>query len=136
MDIIRFSIDNPVKVSVGVILVLLFGLISFTIIPVQLTPNVDQPVITVQTLWPDTGPNEIDRDVIYQQTKQLKTLSGLSKMTSIAEYGRGTIRLEYPIGVDKDAALREVSEKLRQVPKYPQGVKEPTIDAADQSSRD
>ena len=34
MDIIRFSIDNPVKVSVGVILVLLFGLISFTIIPV------------------------------------------------------------------------------------------------------
>ncbi|MHB1155215.1 MAG: efflux RND transporter permease subunit [Phycisphaerales bacterium] len=136
MDIIRFSIDNPVKVSVGVILILLFGIIAFTTIPVQLTPNVDQPVITVQTLWPDTGPDEVDRDVIYEQTKQLKALAGLSKMTSIAEYGRGTIRLEYPIGIEKDTALREVSEKLRQVPKYPQGVKEPTIEATDESSRD
>lgn len=136
MDIIRFSIDNPVKVSVGVILILLFGIIAFTTIPVQLTPNVDQPVITVKTLWTDTGPDEIDRDVIYEQTKQLKTLAGLSKMTSTAEYGQGTIRLEYPIGINKDVALREVSEKLRQVPSYPQGVDEPTVEATDQSSRD
>ena len=40
MGIIRFAIDNPVKVLVGVILIVLFGLLSLLRIPVQLTPDV------------------------------------------------------------------------------------------------
>ncbi len=49
MDIIRFAITNPVKVSVGVLLLLLFGLLALLTIPIQLTPNVDQPKLTVET---------------------------------------------------------------------------------------
>ena len=66
MDPIRFSIHNPVKVAVGVILVILFGLIALTTIPIQLTPDVERPVITVRTEWPGRSPEEIEsvRDAV------------------------------------------------------------------------
>jgi len=46
MDIIRFFIHKPVTVTVGVILTVMFGLIGFQKLPVQLTPDVETPLIT------------------------------------------------------------------------------------------
>jgi len=54
MDIIRFTIANPVKVAVGVLLVCLFGGLALFHIPIQLTPNVDEPKVTVTTRWAGT----------------------------------------------------------------------------------
>ncbi len=51
MDPIKFAIQKPVTVMVGVILLVLFGLISLFKLPIQLTPNVDKPEITVTTTW-------------------------------------------------------------------------------------
>lgn len=59
MDIVRLAITKPVGVTVGVLLVLMFGVIGLTAIPVQLTPTVDRPVITVTTNWPGRSPDEI-----------------------------------------------------------------------------
>lgn len=47
MNIIEASVASPVKVSVGVLLVTLFGLIALDLMPVQLTPEVQIPTISV-----------------------------------------------------------------------------------------
>lgn len=131
MDIIRFAINNPVKVTVGVILAVLFGIISLYIIPIQLTPNVDEPVITIQTNWTGRSPQEVEREIIEEQEEYLKSLSGLKKMTATASTGQAEITLEFYIGTDtKDARVR-VSDKLREVPDYPDEVDEPVITDAD-----
>ncbi len=49
MDIVRSSIQKPVGVTVAVILVVMFGLIGLNKLPVQLTPDVEKPQITVST---------------------------------------------------------------------------------------
>ena len=85
MDLIRFSIENPVKVAVGVILILLFGVISLTAIPIQLTPDVERPVVTVRTEWRGRSPEEIEESILIEQEEKLKTIQGLYKMTSSAE---------------------------------------------------
>ena len=82
MNIIRFAIENPVKVTSGVILLMLFGLLSFFAIPVQLTPDVDQPRITVTTRWTGASPQEIENEIIDRQEQKLKSVTGLKKMTS------------------------------------------------------
>ncbi|MEM1447088.1 MAG: efflux RND transporter permease subunit [Planctomycetota bacterium] len=131
MDIIRFAISNPVKVTVGVILTVLFGVLSLTTIPIQLTPNVDEPVITIETNWTGRSPEEIEREIIEEQEEYLKSLGGLKKMTAEASTGSATITLEFFIGTDiKDARIR-VSDKLREVPAYPDDVDEPIITDAD-----
>lgn len=134
MDYIRFAIDNPVKVTVGVILLMLFGFLSLFAIPIQLVPNVDRPVITVQTNWTGRSPEEIEREVIEEQEDKLKAVTNLRKMVATASQGRGEIELEFYIGIDMTRALQEVSDKLREVPSYPADVDEPVISAASAAS--
>ncbi len=134
MDYIRFAISNPVKVAVGVLLLMLFGTIALVTIPVQLVPNVDRPIITVETSWTGRSPEEIEREIIDEQEDKLKGLSNLKKMTSTSSQGSGTITLEFYIGANIDRALQEVSDKLREVPNYPADVDEPVITAADASN--
>ncbi len=62
MRLVDVFIQNPVKVAVGVILLVLFGLLTVVPpsimpspirAPVQLTPTVDEPIVTVSTTWPN-----------------------------------------------------------------------------------
>ncbi|MCH7525991.1 MAG: efflux RND transporter permease subunit [Planctomycetes bacterium] len=131
MGLIRFAIENPVKVTVAVILVCLFGILAIGQIPVQLTPDVDRPIVTVSTSWSGASPQEIESEIIDRQEEKLKGVSGLKKMTSVSRENVASVALEFHVGVDKDAAVRDVSEKLRQVSGYPIEVDEPTVTASD-----
>ena len=75
-------VTNPVKVTVGVLLVALFGGIALTRMPMQLTPEVQTPTITIETLWPGASPQEVEREIVQEQEEQLKGVEGLRKMTS------------------------------------------------------
>ncbi len=136
MDFIRFSIQNPVKVAVGVILIILFGLLALRAVPVQLVPDVDRPVVSVSTAWPGRSPEEIEKTILVEQEEKLKTLPGLYKMYSSAELGRGFITLEFQVGFDMGRALQETAARLDEVPSYPEDVERPVIRAADSASED
>ena len=127
MNLIRFCIRYPVSTAVGVILLLLFGIISFLRLPVQLTPDVDKPEITVSTYWPGASPLEIERDIIDEQEEELKSLEGLVQMRSESQDGSGVITLRFQTGTDKDAARLKVSNRLDQVESYPTNVEKPVI---------
>jgi len=140
MNLIERSIRQPVAVTVAVLLVLIFGslgllgIYDFLRLPVQLTPNVDQPMISVQTTWFGASPQEIEQEVIREQEEVLKTVTGLREMTSNSVEGMGTINLQFYVGVDKDAALNEVRDKLRQVRRYPPDVDQPIVQSVDSAA--
>ncbi|MEO1715486.1 MAG: efflux RND transporter permease subunit [Planctomycetota bacterium] len=134
MDIVKLAISKPVGVTVGVLLLVMFGLIGLTAIPVQLTPTVDRPEITVETEWPGRSPQEIVDEITKEQEERLKNVANLKTMTSVSSEGQSTISLEFYIGTDVSRALQETSDALRQVPDYPDEVDEPTIKAADGAS--
>src|SRR5688500_7389662 len=105
-------------------------------VPVQLTPNVDQPVITVTTAWFGADPQEIVREIVEEQEEVLKRVGGVEEMTATAQPGQAEVRLEFAVGMDKEVALNEVRDKLRQVPDYPVDVDEPIVQSVDSSARD
>ncbi|MCP3677965.1 MAG: efflux RND transporter permease subunit [Deltaproteobacteria bacterium] len=129
MDIIRFAIEKPVTVIVGVILVVLFGIIGLLSLPYQLSPTVTEPDITVETRWPGATPYEIERDIIEEQENVLKGIPGLTEMESTSANSRGSITLRFAIGTDVDDALLRVSNKLNEVASYPENVEKPVINA-------
>ncbi len=129
MEIIKFSIEKPVTVIVGVIIVVLFGMISLFSLPYQLSPDVTEPEITVTTVWTGATPYEIEREIIEEQEKVLKGIPGLVEMESASINGMGTVSLRFKIGTDVDDALLRVSNKLNEVPSYPQNVEKPVINA-------
>jgi len=129
MDIVSFSIKKPVTILVGIILVVLFGIISLQTLPYQLSPTVVEPVITVTTTWRGATPYEMEREIIEEQEKTLKGIPGLTEMESEAFNGQGSISLTFKLGTNVDDALLRVSNKLNEVPSYPEGVDKPIINA-------
>ncbi|NUM53789.1 MAG: efflux RND transporter permease subunit [Candidatus Hydrogenedentes bacterium] len=129
MDIIKTSIENPVSVIVGVLLVTLFGVISLMRMPYQLAPRVEEPVIEVETFWPGATPYEIERDIVEEQEKVLKGIPGLYEMESSCFNNRASIDLRFTLGTEIEEALLRVSNKLDEVPEYPQNVDKPVVNA-------
>ena len=129
MDLVRSSIEKPVAVIVGVIMVVLFGIIGLLGMPYQLSPSVEEPVITVATVWPGATPYEVERDIIEEQENVLKGITGLKQMESSSGSSRGSITLRFGIETDVDDALLRVSNKLNEVKAYPENVDRPTISA-------
>ncbi len=134
MDIIHFFIRKPVTVAVGVILTVMFGLIGFQKLPVQLTPDVETPLITVNTAWYGATPYEIEKEIIEKQEKVLKGLQGLTEMESSSYNSLGTITLSFKIGTNLDDALLRVSNKMSEVGNYPENVNKPTIESSGANS--
>lgn len=131
MDPIRFAINRPVSVTVGVLMVVMFGLIGFKSIPVQLTPTVDRPIITVTTNWPGRSPEEVVDEIAKQQEKFLKSVANLRTMYTTSREGTCEVQLEFYVNSNIQRALQEVSDALRQVPQYPEEVDQPIIKAAE-----
>ncbi|MCH7689220.1 MAG: efflux RND transporter permease subunit, partial [Planctomycetes bacterium] len=127
MAFIQFAIRNPVKVAVGVILAVMFGLISLRATPVQLTPDVEEPEITVTTRWPGASAQEVEREIIDEQEEQLKSIEGLREFKSVSSDSVGRIVLTFEVGTDLGESAAKVRDKLNQVPEYPEDAKEPVI---------
>lgn len=130
MDIIRASIERPIAVIAAVLMVVMFGVVALENIPIQLAPDVNNPVMTVRTNWAGAAPAEVEREIVNRQETEFRGLEGLAKMTSSAETGRGTIELEFQVGTDMDKALTLVANRLDRVGNYPLEVDDPTLDTA------
>lgn len=136
MDFVGTVIRQPVTIAVGVILILLSGIVAVTRIPIQLTPNVEDTIVTVSTFWEGASPEEVEQNIVDKQEERLQGLTNLRAMTSTSQQNSGSVRLEFNVGMTKEAALREVSDKLREVSSYPENVDEPVIVASDPENRD
>ncbi|MCK5192173.1 MAG: efflux RND transporter permease subunit, partial [Desulfobulbaceae bacterium] len=130
MDLIGLSLKKPVTVAVGVILVVMFGLIGLSKLPIQLTPDVETPQITVSTTWGGATPYEIEKEIIEEQEEVLKGIQGLTKMESASYNSYGEVTLSFALETDIDDALLRVSNKLNEVPRYPENANKPVIEAA------
>ncbi len=131
MNIISACIANPVKVAVSVILLTLFGVIAIVRLPTQLSPDVELPRVTVNTIWPGASPQEIENEIVREQEEQLKSVEGVTKMSSECSDSSGTITLEFRVGTNLQEALLKVNSRLQQVAEYPVDAEKPVIRTSD-----
>lgn len=124
------AIQRPISVIVGIVLVVLFGALSVVDIPIQLTPDISTPTISVSTTWPGAAPVEIETEILEPQEEVLKNVQGLTRMESQANMDRASITLEFEVDTDLEEALVRVTNKLSQVASYPDAVREPVVQTA------
>jgi multidrug efflux pump subunit AcrB len=127
LTLTRIALGNPVAVIVAGILVVIFGTISLTRLPIQMTPEIERPEISIRTPWRASAPNEVESEIIEPQEDVLRSVPGLIEMSSTASFGSGSVQLEFAIGTDMNRALIEVMNRLNQVPRYPVDANEPVI---------
>lgn len=127
MNFLEHSIRYAVTTGVAVLLLALFGGIALFNLPIQLTPTVEQPIITVTTAWPGSGPQEVETQIVQEQEEFLKSLEGLERMDSVSSQNQGTITLTFRVGYNLQQGMLNVANRLEQVRRYPDDALKPVI---------
>lgn len=135
MQLIDAFVRSPVKVTVGVLLVALFGYVALVRMPMQLTPEVQRPAITIETRWPGASPQEVEQEIVQEQEEQLKSVEGITKMSSESMDSMGRITLEFKVGTQLGEIVPLVNSRLQQVPEYPEDADEPVISTSNSSDQ-
>jgi multidrug efflux pump subunit AcrB len=125
----RFAIERPVILTVGILILTLFGVLSIFNVPVQMIPDLDARMISIRTAWPGATPQDVEKEILVEQEKYLSRIQGLERMVSTATTGTAEIELEFPFSIQLEEALLNVNNALSQVPGYPENVDQPSIQA-------
>ena len=135
MSLTRSTLNNPTAGLVAGLLVILFGLLALDKLPVQLTPEVERPEITIKTNWRAAAPEEVESEIIEPQEQQLRGLPGMTELLSEARQGQGKISIAFDVDFDLQRGLIEVINRLNRVSSYPDDADEPILSTAGGRSR-
>ena len=104
-SLIRAAIERPVAVLALVLLAILFGIVAIRDIPIQMSPDIEKPILEVRVNWPGASPEDIDREVVTRLESELASLNGVEELQSRSSFGRTRITLTYNVKQDMDKAL-------------------------------
>ncbi|HOB52215.1 MAG TPA: efflux RND transporter permease subunit [Acidobacteriota bacterium] len=112
MNYIRGAISRPVTVSMFVVAVILFGLVSLDRLALNLLPDISYPSLTIDTAYTDAAPEEIESLITQPVEEAVGVVSGLTRISSVSRPGQSEVVLEFNWDTDMDLAVLDVREKL------------------------
>lgn len=105
----RISVKKPFSVFVAVVIVIIFGVVSFTRMTPDLFPKIDMPYVAVITTYPGASSQEVEKTVTEPMEQQLASLENLKTISSVSQDNASIIMLEF----EQDAKLDMVSVDIR-----------------------
>jgi HAE1 family hydrophobic/amphiphilic exporter-1 len=106
------SIKRPVLISMVMVALLLFGILGFMNLPLNLMPSVDIPYITIQTIYPGAAPGQIENLITKKIEDEVSSISLLKSIQSYSLNSASIIILEFELDKSTDIALQDVKEKV------------------------
>ncbi len=132
MGLSSLSLRRPVLSIVMSLVIIIFGVISYTYLGVREYPAVDPPVITVSTSYPGANPDIIESQITEPLEESISGIAGIRTITSTSSYGRGMIRVEFMVGHDLETAANDVRERVSRAMRFlPPDVDPPVVQKAD-----
>ena len=90
----------------------LFGALAYFGLNLALMPEVDIPVVTVQTIYPGAGPQEIETQVTKKIEDAVSTISEIDKLISYSLEGVSIVQIQFELTKDVDIANQEAKDKV------------------------
>ncbi len=107
-----WAIKNRTAVYIMTILVSIVGIATYNGLPKERFPDVVMPTIFVQTIYPGVSPTDIETSVTQPLEKQLKSLSGVKKVTSTSMESVSLVTVEFLANVKIENAKQKVRDAL------------------------
>lgn len=123
-----FSVKKPYTVVVGVVLIIILGVVSFTHMTVDLLPSINLPYALVITGYVGASPEEVEEIVTKPVEQTMATVSNIKTVQSISSDNSSTVILEFDQTANMDSVTIEMRESLDQIKGYwPEEVSDPII---------
>jgi multidrug efflux pump len=125
---ITSAISRSRAVLTILVALLLGGVSSYVSLPREADPDIPIPIIYVGVVLPGIAPADAERLLVKPMELELRTLTGIKEMRSVAAQNYGAVILEFDVSFDKDQALVDVREKMDQVrSEFPEDAEEPDV---------
>ena len=124
----KFSVKKPYTVVVGIVLIIVLGVVSFTKMTVDLLPSMNLPYAIVMTTYPGASPEQIEEVVTKPVEQTMATVSNIKNIMSMSSENASTVMLEFEQTANMDSATIEMRESLDQIKGFwPDEVTNPMI---------
>lgn len=132
----RVSLKNPVFATMVMLAIVVLGLFSYQRLKVDQFPNIDFPVVVVQTEYPGASPEVVESEVSKKVEEAVNSIAGINALTSRSYEGSSVVIIEFQLHVDGRKAAEDVREKVAAIrPIFRDEVKDPRVLRFDPASR-
>ena len=108
----KLAINRPITTLMGVLTFIVFGLMSYNSMPTNLFPNVDFPVVTVQTTYNGADPSTVETKVTDKIEEAISGVDGIDKLMSTSYEGFSAVTIQFKLTKDLDEATNDVRDKI------------------------
>ena len=130
------SVRRPVFAAVGAIVLCVIGLAAFFFLPVRELPDVDPPVVSVNTSYAGASAEVIESRITEPIEQQIAGIQGVERINSTSRDGRSNINIEFSLDRDIDDAANDVRDRVSRVQgRLPDQADPPTVAKADSDSQ-
>lgn len=112
MNLPQLSMSRPVTTMMVFVCVVVVGLISSRLVPLELFPEVSAPFLAVNIPYPGSTPEEVEREITRPAEEVLATVPGLKSLNSSSNEGGSNLFLEFDWGADTDLKAIQVRERI------------------------
>lgn len=108
----KFAINRPITTLMLVLSLVVFGMISFRSMPVALFPNIDFPIVTIQTAYPGADPESVESKVTDKIEEAVSGVDGIDKLISTSYEGLSVVTVQFELTKDIEEATNDVRDKI------------------------
>lgn len=128
------SVTRPVFATVLSLLLIAFGLVSFSRLALREYPDIDPPVVSVDTSYPGASANIVETRITEVIEDRISGVEGIKHVSSTSSDGRSSINIEFDVGRDIEAAANDVRDRVSGImDDLPEDADPPDIQKADSS---
>ena len=130
------SVRRPVFAAVLSLLLIAFGLLSFDRLPLREYPDINPPIVSVETRYPGASAQVVETKITQLVEDAIAGIEGIRTISSASRDGRSQVTVEFEVERDIDAAANDVRDRVaRTVDRLPEEADPPEIAKADANTQ-
>lgn len=128
MNWIRVLVNRPVLVTVIYLIILIFGLFSYSRLPIDMLPEIKAPVLTIVTAYPGASALDVENKISEPLEDALGSISGLKEISSVSRENISLVTLLFGSKTNVDTASNDIRQNLETLKNgFPQGAQAPMV---------
>jgi HAE1 family hydrophobic/amphiphilic exporter-1 len=128
MKIVEFSLKKRVTVSMVAVVIVIFGLISFNRLGLDMLPDMEAPYISVITNYSGVSSEDIEQSITRPLEQWVSTVTGVKEIKSISQEGMSILMVEFESDINLDFAAQDVRDKIGLFEAFlPEGADNPLV---------
>ena len=124
----QYSVRRPIGITMITLIVVIFGIVSLTHLPIDLMPDITYPRITISASYSNASPVEIETLITRPIEQAISAVPGVEEITSDSSEGSSRVRVSFAWGTDLDAASNDIRDRIdRIIGRLPEDMDRPML---------